>query len=885
MVVVRLLFMLLICSLLFPSVLLSRNQEKQIQGSLKNLEGHAVANASVLLRKAETGTTIAFTRSDENGFFSFEGTTSFQLGDYEVTVSHIAYKPTTQRLKTGQWNYEITLEGRDERIPEVNVGVRPQLTELGDTLRYVVSSFARPEDRSIAEVLSRMPGIRVSASGKVSFQGKEIGSLYLDGVDLLAARYGIATKSVPHRIVTEVEVLRNHQPINVLRERVLTDDVSLNLVISDEGQNTMTGDLLLGAGLPLQYQLKSNLMQFHRRFKYLHVLRSNNSGDPVDEELFSHQGSSKGGAYQLSLGRLGKPPLPRSRYYDNLSGLLSTSQHYNLPSNWQWKTGLDIFADRDRYSNDSRTLFFHRTDTTVIEEQLQHIMRPLSGQWSMSLYQNEADRFINLTSELEYAKRRGNSFSETALGRNRLRERNFRFVQNLHYVPLLKGSDILTIQGNFSYGKQPATLLVPAIEQWMETRRTAVDLLGRYLFSTRKILQQQYEAGVVYFTDHLESDLSFDPSSGMLSNLNGALINRLSWNQFRSFVGGEYSFRFPWIRLHARLPLSMAYVRSQDPDIGTSASRGALFLAPDLRATYTPFHGHEWQVQYQHLPQFSNIYGMHRGLLMLNHQDFRRMDADIHLERSDQFSSYYKYTNTSKLLMGNLSYSYQLTRAEALQRLQVTENYLTYENVDLNNQRRNHQFMASIDKHFVQWNMNSRFSVQHNLGFASYLLDQAIVPSKYDRFSIHPFINIQSLGRLNWQYYGQISWASQKYGEAQDMNTGEGIHLNNGGSGSRTHHQDHQFSVGYSRARVFFVTLKNHYVLSFPENQSTMHNFLSDLHLRARLPKRRLDIEFEIRNIMDRRHYEAVHMSEQFLYVVDYGLRGRQALLSISFSF
>lgn len=270
---------------------------------------------------------------------------------------------------------------------------------------------------------------------------------------------------------------------------------------------------------------------------------------------------------------------------------------------------------------------------------------------------------------------------------------------------------------------------------------------------------------------------------------------------------------------------------------------------------------------------------------MLNHQDFRRMDTDIHLERTDQLSSYYKYTNTSALLMGNFSYSFQQTRAETLQRLHVADNYLTYEHVDRSNQRRNHQFTAGIDKHFVRWKTNSRLSVQHNIGFANYLIDQSVVSYKYNRLSIHPFINIQFLGSLNGQYSGQISWASQKPDKAQDLNTGRPINLNNGISGSRTHQQDHQFSVAYSQARVFFVTLKNHYLVSFPENQPVMHNFLSDLHLRARLPKRRLDIELDIRNLTDRRHYETINLSEQFLYVVNYGLRRRQAILSLSFNF
>lgn len=881
----RILFLKVFLLLACPIASVSQNSQHTIRGSLKNTTGEAISNASVMLKNTETGSTVLFTRSDELGNFGFDVRNDFQIQDYQIVASHVSYISGTLKLSIGQWVYELILEDRDERIPEVDVGVRPQVTEHGDTLRYAVATFAKSEDRSIAEVLRRMPGIKVSDNGKVSFQGKEISNLYIDGVDLLNDRYGIATKAVPHRIVTDVEVLRNHQPISVLRERVHSDNVSLNLVISDTAQHNVSGDILIGGGLPHNYDIKSHVMQFHNRFKYLHVLRSNNVGDPIDEELFSGESGQGGDQYQLSLGRLGKPGLPRFRYYNNLSGLLSTSQHYMLRKNWKWKTSLDVFADRDRYSNHSRTIFYYVNDTTVLEEQIYQTMRPIMGQWAMSLYQNEPSRYIDFTSQIQYKKVDGDSFSQHNLSKNKLDERDFQFRQVFKYIPLLKGADVLTVQGNVSHGKQPSSLFVAPNEQWMELRRSSFDVTGKYLFFSHKIVQQQYEAGMSVFRDRLYSDLRLDPETEALLGLDGPFSNRLSWNQAKLYAAGEYAAQFRQVRLSMRIPGSLEYIQYRDPKIGVSGTRAAFFFTPDVKAIYIPVHGHEWQFQYIHFPQFSTIYGAHRGYIMLNHQDFRRMNTGIRLERSHQLSTRYTYANTPKLLMGYFSYSYLHTYTGSLERLNVQEDYLTYEYINQHNRRSNHNFSTGIDKYFMGWKTKAMLMVQGNVGHTDYLIDDILVPYTNRRFSIHPFMNFQSIGQLNWQYSGNIAWISQRSSGFNKSVVSDNVSNHRPVPGSNAHIQDHQFSVSYSHTRVFFATLRNHYIVSFSENQPVMPNYLADLNFRARLPKQKLDIELDIRNITNKKHFQTINLSEQFLYVIDYGLRSRQAVLSVSFSF
>ena len=65
-----------------------------------------------------------------------------------------------------------------------------RIREQGDTITYNVGTFAQAQDRSIGDVLKRMPGIDVNKSGKIQYQGEDINKFYIEGSDLLGGKYG-----------------------------------------------------------------------------------------------------------------------------------------------------------------------------------------------------------------------------------------------------------------------------------------------------------------------------------------------------------------------------------------------------------------------------------------------------------------------------------------------------------------------------------------------------------------------------------------------------------------------------------------------------------------------------------------------------------------------
>ncbi len=77
-----------------------------------------------------------------------------------------------------------------------------------------------------------MPGITVSDAGQVSYQGKPIKNLYIEGLDLMKGHYGIATNNIDPNNIATVQVLK-HQDIKALKGLRPEEQASINLRLKE----------------------------------------------------------------------------------------------------------------------------------------------------------------------------------------------------------------------------------------------------------------------------------------------------------------------------------------------------------------------------------------------------------------------------------------------------------------------------------------------------------------------------------------------------------------------------------------------------------------------------------------------------------------------------
>lgn len=192
--------------------------QMRITGTITDKNGDPLTGAIIQVRSNNTNKMIRFDKTDAKGSFTLEVT-----ADSYLEVSMLGFKK--QRINNPATKKFLRIVMQEEAIALKEVTVKASKVRLrGDTITYNIATFADQNDRSIGDVLAHIPGFEVNKqNGEIKYEGKPISKFYIEGLDMLGSKYGVATNSLPQVDIGTVEVMRNHQPVRVLEDFTFTD--------------------------------------------------------------------------------------------------------------------------------------------------------------------------------------------------------------------------------------------------------------------------------------------------------------------------------------------------------------------------------------------------------------------------------------------------------------------------------------------------------------------------------------------------------------------------------------------------------------------------------------------------------------------------------------
>ena len=259
------------------------SQTIQITGRVINEKKEAVERVQVLLRYAEGGRIIAYTLTSETGAFELKkDLKGVSVDSLELNFSCMGYAPQTMRVPDSAQPLLVSLVPKAIALKEVEVKAK-RIWMRRDTITYLVSAFSSAEDRTIGDVLKKMPGIEVQESGRILYQGKELNKFYIEGSDLLEGRYGLATNNISYKDVASVEVMENHQPIRALEDVVYTESPAMNIKLKEDAKTRWAGTIKVGGGIPELWIAEAFAMRFKPKTQTLNTFKGNNTGNQSNE--------------------------------------------------------------------------------------------------------------------------------------------------------------------------------------------------------------------------------------------------------------------------------------------------------------------------------------------------------------------------------------------------------------------------------------------------------------------------------------------------------------------------------------------------------------------------------------------------------------------------
>lgn len=363
-------------------------QSSQMRGVVVEAgSGAPVAGAVVLYVPAgQEGTEYALT--DGQGRFELSLKTRPVAGD-SIRVSMLGYANVALALvpdgddrqgtdgggPVTDWrNIRVELQPQALNIKEVVVRA-PKVNLFGDTVEYNVQSFVEQQDKSISDVLKRMPGVEVRESGDIYYNGESVGNLYVEGMDLLGGRYSLLTKNLSAQDVKKVEIIEKHQPVRALKGITSGQKPAINLVLQDDARGKWVGSASLAGGVTSDPQALWDgnlfLMRVGRKWNSVNNIKTNNTGTDLSGELrglsiYDRSGSAGSDGF-ISVST-SEAPLDAQRVRFNTSALANTSNTWKLRNDWKLNASASYLFDRLESSNFSETTYYFEDGERTVEE-------------------------------------------------------------------------------------------------------------------------------------------------------------------------------------------------------------------------------------------------------------------------------------------------------------------------------------------------------------------------------------------------------------------------------------------------------------------------------------------------------------------------------------
>ena len=593
----------------------------------------------------------------------------------------------------------------------------PPISARNDTLVYRVSAFTKAGDRHLEDVLKRLPGVKVSANGTVSIQGKAINKFYIEGMDLMGNNYNQVTQNMPIDAVTSVEVLENHQPVKMLQGKQLSDKAALNIKIDKSHKSRPFGELEGGLGLsPTRWDNRAFVTHIANKSQLLLSGKMNNTGNDLSEETTEHIDVTDLEAFEpitspLLTTDLVQEQLPQNRYLYNKSYAGGVNFLRKLSDNSTLRFNTQLYEDHSSRNNSIEYIFggFHplslREDASMKKKDFTIV--PI-----LKYELNSANTFVS--DELRVSVSKKSAITAILSNESSINETvktHPSYIQNYFSSSFPVGNTILQAKSLIRYFDRTESLndiSDSTIIYNCSNRYAFKSFVAKGTLSTKFLLFRNYlDLGVkAYYhnnsydyngnTHHQDLNVIFSPSyyvkygkrSGLTIALPiGCMYARLLPVNESIKNRGFFSFSPEF---------SINHVFSDELSLGFSASIGN---SNDTKPFYSP------------------------DFLRIGYRTVYLYDSNLYKNTDYLLSLRLKYRNLASMFFSNLSVSYSNGKRESYFHYDYTDSLNIIRQIQGENNYKTFIINGMADKTFVDAGLSLKTEITYNQN--SYLLSQS----------------------------------------------------------------------------------------------------------------------------------------------------------------
>ncbi len=858
--------------------------QNEISGQVFDDKDQKLNGATVMVSKDSVSPILAYGISDASGKFKIA--VKNESNSLFLRVSYIGFGTFKKTIQNKTQTLKVKLSPSSESLKEVLVKSEI-LRQRGDTLSFSVAAFKGKNDRVIADVLKKIPGIDIRPNGQIFYRDEPIQKYYIEGLDLLEGRYNLANNNLSAEAVSKVEILENHQPVKVLDSLEFSERASINIKLKKDVTYSGTATAGIGAA-PLLWQAKVTPMIFTKKRQAIFTYQSNNTGSDVSREIRDFSINFSGNQFTidktdwLSIQNISEPPFSQERWVDNNVHLGSANILQRIKENIDLKLNISYLNDYQQQDGSTQTRYFTPTDTIDVIENTNNDLYVSTLQGKLT-FENNTDKNY-LKNQLEF-----NGFWNAARGvidrpdikiKQQLDNPFFGIKNDLRLLRTV-GKQLITFNSNTGFTENNQDLMVQPgqfeaifndgdpyneIQQLVSARKIYTDnsagftkALGKFTISPKFGFSFQHQ--------QLDSDVFLNESDEVLE-LN--FKNRTEFEQ--SSVYFKNAFRFEskdetW-NLRLSTPLELKSFHLEDDNFEYSRNLDRLVFEPNFYVKKKISAFLEANASAGLSYNFGEIQQLYYGFLLKGYRNLNRYNAPISEEQKQNYSGGLRYRNPLKQLFLNASYSYAYSENNLLYSSNIGENGLTIlEAVARNNSFDNHSFKAGGSKYLRKLKTSLKLNASYNLSKRQQLLNNTLAEVNTQSFNLRGSVEADISSWLIANYSGNFS----TYTSGFEGNNFQKIE----------NHQHIMELYFYPKDNQYLSLSGEYYGNSLSENGD---NYFVNLGYQFTFEKPKMDLNLNWRNILNTDTFINAYNNQYYYVQSSYQLRPSQILATLKFT-
>jgi hypothetical protein len=658
-------------------------QSTSITGIIKSQKGEHIPNASVLVKDAASNSIITYTYSDNEGRYKIGFKDA--VDELLITVSGMTIASQTKKIKNESQVIDFIVEEKDIQLREVTIKA-PKISYRKDTINYSVAAFATDKDIVIGDVLNRMPGIEVMESGQIKYQGRAINKFYIENMDMLNGRYGIATRNITAKDVATVQVMENHQPIKAIDSLRISNEAAINLKLKEEAKGTLSVMTQLGLGLsPLLWEDELTGMYFARKNQHITTYKTNNTGYDITGELRSFTSSQNLQPEQYTgIQMPSLPDIAKKRYLFNnthattFNNLIKTGEENELNFN------LIYYNDYEKRESSEQSLYFINGDSILrIDENVGSAGNIDHLETEIRYNENKTSRYLNnyLNIDGSWENDRGNIYQSRDI--NQRLYRPSLGVRN-HFYWIKKnqsGNGGFEVMSQTGFRTSPQDLTIrPGLYEDLMNGGNAYSILRQDIRAHAFVSNNQF----VFLTPFRMGNVSVNPKAGFnveinslcselyaggtsgnaVSNVPDSMRNDLTKSRYNPYLGMDFLYKAGKFKLNLFVPAGYSYYRLDNKVLpGRNENLQRFYIDPSLSLQYEFSRKLNLSTGAGTYSGYNSIYELYSGSILQSYRYLNSYDSRLARYRGSNASLQLAYKDIINLLFagGGVSYSYYKT--------------------------------------------------------------------------------------------------------------------------------------------------------------------------------------------------------------------------------